>query len=173
MKGPSKELCNDTCPARIRLPPGHFGQRRSLSETVRVQLLRAGAKLPFRATETASGFDVYACLDGGSVRLGAHPTLVPTGIAMEIPPGFDAQLRPRSGLGARGVLTTFGTIDADFRGELRVNMYTMSAEIEHTVYDGDRIGQIVISCLADVVFEQALVLSETRRGAGGHGSTGR
>ncbi|HXU25269.1 MAG TPA: dUTP diphosphatase [Tepidiformaceae bacterium] len=144
-----------------------------MSETVRVQLLRAGAKLPFRASETASGFDVYACLDGGSVPLGARPTLVPTGIALEIPPGLDVQLRPRSGLGARGVITTFGTIDADFRGELRVNMYTMSDAIEHTVYDGDRIGQLVVSRLADVAFEQALVLSETRRGNGGHGSTGR
>ncbi|MGH2634524.1 MAG: dUTP diphosphatase [Tepidiformaceae bacterium] len=144
-----------------------------MTEVLRVQILRAGAKPPFRASETASGFDVYACLDGGSVPLGAHPTLVPTGIALEIPPGLDVQLRPRSGLAAKGVLTTFGTIDADFRGELRCNMYTMAPDIEHTVYDGDRIGQIVVTRLADVVFEQALVLSETRRGSGGHGSTGR
>lgn len=143
------------------------------TDTIRVQLLRPGARLPFRASDAASGFDVFACLDGGSVPLGTHPTLVPTGIALEIPPGLDVQLRPRSGLGAKGVLTTFGTIDADFRGELRVNMYTMAGDVQHTVHDGDRIGQIVVSRLQDVVFEQALVLSETRRGSGGHGSTGR
>lgn len=144
-----------------------------MSETIRVQLLRPGARLPVRATEGASGYDIYACLGGGAVRLGPHPTIVPTGIAVEMPPGLDAQLRPRSGLGAKGVLATFGTIDADFRGELKVTMYTMAADIEHIVQDGDRIGQLVITRLVSVNFDPALVLSETRRGLGGHGSTGR
>ncbi len=144
-----------------------------MSETIRVQILRPGARLPVRATDGASGYDVYACLSGGAVRLGPHPTLVPTGIAIEVPPGLDAQLRPRSGLGTKGVLATFGTIDADFRGELKVNMYTMAADIEHVVQDGDRIGQLVITQLATVEFAPALVLSETRRGEAGHGSTGR
>lgn len=146
-----------------------------MAELIRVQLLRPGARLPFRATEFASGYDLFACLDEGTagVVLGPHPTMVPTGIAIEIPPGLDVQVRPRSGLGARGVLATFGTVDADYRGELMVNLYTMSPVIQHTIHDGDRIAQIVISRLAEVDFEQALMLSETVRGAGGHGSTGR
>ncbi len=142
-------------------------------ETVRVKLLRPGAKMPHRATEWASGLDLYACLQSGGVKLGPHPTLIPTGIAMEVPPGFDAQLRPRSGLGAKGVLSTFGTLDADYRGELRVNMYTMSADVEHTVEDGDRIAQLVITRLVDFDLVEATELSDTVRGEGGHGSTGR
>jgi dUTP pyrophosphatase len=142
-------------------------------EVLRVKLLRPGARMPHRATALASGFDIYACLDGGSVALGPHSTLVPTGIAIEVPLGLDAQLRPRSGLGAKGVLSTFGTLDADYRGEIRVNMYTMSSDIHHTVEDGDRIGQLVITRLAEVAFELAAELTPTARGSGGHGSTGR
>jgi dUTP pyrophosphatase len=98
---------------------------------------------------------------------------VPTGIALEVPAGLDAQLRPRSGLAAKGVLATLGTLDADYRGELKINLYTMNAEIEHTVQDGDRIAQLVVTRLADVAFEAVVELSDTARGAGGHGSTGR
>lgn len=144
-----------------------------MAELIRVQLLRPGARLPIRATEIASGYDLHACIEGpAGIVLGPHPTLVPTGIAIEIPPGLDLQVRPRSGLGAKGVLATFGTVDADYRGELMVNLYTMSPVIQHTIHDGDRIAQIVVSRLAEVDFEQALMLSETLRGTGGHGSTG-
>jgi dUTP pyrophosphatase len=144
-----------------------------MAELIRVQLLRPGARLPVRATESASGYDLYACIEGpAGIVLGPHPTLVPTGIAIEIPRGLDLQVRPRSGLGAKGVLATFGTVDADYRGELMVNLYTMSPVIQHTIHDGDRIAQIVVSRLAEVDFEQALMLSETLRGTGGHGSTG-
>jgi dUTP pyrophosphatase len=140
---------------------------------VRVKLLRTGAKLPVRATEFASGFDLYACLPEGPVFVGQHPVLVATGIAMEAPPGFDAQVRPRSGLARQGVLCTYGTLDADYRGELMVTLYTVAPDIEHTVHDGDRIAQLVISRLVDVELLEAAELSETVRGAGGHGSTGR
>lgn len=144
-----------------------------MSDTIRVQLLRAGARMPFRATELASGFDIFACLEGGKVRIGQRPVVVPTGLAMEVPPGLDAQFRPRSGLARQGILATFGTLDADYRGEILITLYSVAPDIEHTVQDGDRIAQLVITRLADVQFEQALVLSETVRGAGGHGSTGR
>jgi dUTP pyrophosphatase len=140
---------------------------------VRVKLLRPGAKLTVRATEFASGFDLYACLPEGPVFVGQHPVLVATGIAMEVPPGFDAQVRPRSGLARQGVLCTYGTLDADYRGELMVTLYTVAPDIEHTVHDGDRIAQLVISRLVDVELLEAAELSETVRGAGGHGSTGR
>ena len=91
--------------------------------TVRVKLLRDGARVPTRATELASGFDLSACITG-PVAIGNRPVLVPTGIALEIPPGVDAQVRPRSGLARNGVLCTFGTIDADYRGELLVTRRT-------------------------------------------------
>lgn len=144
-----------------------------MSEPIRVQLLRAGAQLPFRATELSSGYDIHACLEDGPVVVTQRPVVIPTGLAMEVPPGLDAQFRPRSGLARQGILSTFGTLDADYRGEIMITLYSLSPEIAHTVEHGDRIAQLVVARLVDVEFEQALVLSETVRGAGGHGSTGR
>jgi dUTP pyrophosphatase len=139
---------------------------------VRVKRLRPSAKLPFRATAHSSGFDLHACVVE-PVVLGQRPKLVGTGLAMEVPPGFDAQIRPRSGLAKQGVLCTFGTLDADYRGELMIALYTTAPDVTYVVSDGDRIAQIVITRLADVTFEEADELSDTGRGAGGHGSTGR
>lgn len=140
--------------------------------TVRAKLMRPGAKLPYRATASASGFDLFACLDA-PVALSQVPQVVGVGVAMEVPEGYDAQIRPRSGLGRKGVIATFGTLDADYRGELLITLYTTSPEIEHTIHDGDRIAQLVITRLVDVAFEEVAELSDTQRGAGGHGSTGR
>ena len=142
------------------------------AQIVRVKRLRE-AQLPFRATELASGFDIHASLPGGPVTLSQVPALIPTGIAMEVPAGLDAQLRPRSGLAKLGVLATYGTLDADYRGELMIALYTTSPAIDYTVRDGDRIAQLVITRLAEVVFEEADELTATGRGAGGYGSTGR
>ena len=142
-------------------------------ETIRVQLLRPGAKLPFRATELSSGYDIHACLEDGPVVIGQRPVMIPTGLAMEVPPGLDAQFRPRSGLARQGILATFGTLDADYRGEIMITLYSVAPDITHTVQDGDRIAQLVVTRLAAVAFEAAAALSETTRGAGGHGSTGR
>lgn len=142
-------------------------------ETIRVQLLRPSAKLPFRATALSSGYDIHACLEDGPVTVGQHPVAIPTGLAMEVPPGLDAQFRPRSGLARQGILSTFGTLDADYRGEVMITLYAVAPGISHTVEHGDRIAQLVVARLVEVEFERALVLSETSRGAGGHGSTGR
>jgi dUTP pyrophosphatase len=144
-----------------------------MTDRVLAKLLRPGARLPVRATEAASGFDLHACLPDGSVSVGQHPVVIATGIAMEVPVGLDAQIRPRSGLARKGVLCTFGTLDADYRGELMVTLYTVAPDIEHTIEDGDRIAQIVFTRLADVELAQAAELSDTARGTGGHGSTGR
>ena len=144
-----------------------------MSETVRVKLLREGARLPQRATAAASGYDIHACLQGLNVTLSQTPTLVPTGLALEVPPGFDAQLRPRSGLARQGILATFGTLDADYRGELMIALYCTAPGVQYTVHDGDRIAQLVVARLADISFEVADHLSDTARGEGGHGSTGR
>lgn len=142
-------------------------------ETIRVQLLRPGARLPARATEGSSGFDLFACTGGAEIAVSQEPVLVPTGIAIEAPPGFDVQVRPRSGLARQGVIAAFGTIDADYRGEVLVTLYTTSPDVRYTVRDGDRIAQLVVARLADVRFEVAEALAATARGSGGHGSTGR
>jgi dUTP pyrophosphatase len=139
---------------------------------VRVKRLHQGARLPERATEAATGYDLYACLDS-PLTVGQEPVRVPTGVAIEIEPGYDVQIRPRSGLSAKGVMVTYGTIDADYRGELLVSMYTLPYRGPHEVNDGDRIAQLVISHAVAAEIIVADELSETARGAGGHGSTGR
>ena len=139
---------------------------------VRVKALRASARIPERATEGATGFDLYACIEG-ELEIGQTPVRVPTGIAIETPPGLDVQIRPRSGLSAQGVLATLGTIDADYRGELLVTMYVLPYRGPHVVHNGDRIAQLVIGRVAEVTLEPADELSTTARDTGGHGSTGR
>ena len=141
-------------------------------EKVEVRLLNDDSAIPRSFSESASGYDLYAYLPGGSVQIGQEPTRIPTGIALAAPPGIDVQIRPRSGLSSKGVLTTFGTVDADYRGELFVTMYAVSPKIRHTVQHGDRIAQLVFSQLALVHFEATESLSDTVRGSGGHGSTG-
>ncbi len=143
------------------------------SETVRVKRLHPAARMPARATEGATGYDIYACLPDGDLTVGALPVRVPTGIALEAPPGLDVQVRPRSGLSAQGVMVTFGTIDSDYRGELLVTMYTLPGREPHTIRHGDRIAQLVIGRVAETVLVEADELSPTSRAAGGHGSTGR
>ena len=138
-----------------------------------MRLLREGARLPGRASAGASGFDLYACLPDGPVTVGNAPVLVPTGIALAVPPGLDAQVRPRSGLASRGLLATFGTLDADYRGELFVTLHAVVPGARHVVRHGDRVAQLVVARLAAVDFAVHETLPPTARGAGGHGSTGR
>ena len=141
---------------------------------LKVKRLHPAAILPRRSTPGASGLDLYACLDDpGCVTLDRHPMLIGTGIALEIPPGFDVQVRPRSGLSARGVGVAFGTIDSDYRGEIKVTMYLFGETDSFEVRHGDRIAQLVITRLADLPIEEVPDLSPTERGSGGHGSTGR
>jgi dUTP pyrophosphatase len=144
-----------------------------MSPQLKVKLLRPGAALPRRATPGASGYDLYACIEDGHVDLGPDVTLVPTGIAVEAPIGFDLQVRPRSGLGRQGVNVVFGTIDSDYRGEVLVSMYTFGSRGTYRVNHGDRIAQLVVSRLVDMEAVEAAELSPSLREAGGHGSTGR
>ncbi len=139
---------------------------------LKIKKLHPSASLPQRGSQYASGFDLFACLQEGSIMLGKQPKLIGTGIAMEIPPGYDVQVRPRSGLSARGVGVTFGTIDSDYRGEIMVTMYLYGEGSSFEIKHGDRIAQLVIGKLADVSIEEADELSSTERGSGGHGSTG-
>ena len=140
--------------------------------TLKVRRLHPEAQLPPRATEGASGLDLHACLPDGDIVLGPDPQRVATGIAIEFPPGFDAQIRPRSGLSLKGVNVAFGTIDSDYRGELLVTMWVFGSKTAHTISHGDRIAQLVLAPLAEAAVVEVEELSESERGAGGHGSTG-
>jgi len=142
---------------------------------LKIKKLRPNARLPRRATPGSTGLDVFACIDGdGKLTLeGTQPKLVPTGIAIEVPAGYDVQIRPRSGLSARGVGVTFGTIDSDYRGEILVTMYLFSPGSTFEIKHGDRIAQMVISRIADLPLVEVEELTPTKRGAGGHGSTGK
>ena len=141
---------------------------------LKVKKLRPEAKLPRRATTGATGFDLHSCIDdGGSIQLNPTPKLIGTGIAIEVPPGYDAQIRPRSGLSAKGVGVTLGTVDSDYRGEVMVTMYMLMTGSSFEIKHGDRIAQLVIHKLANVKVIETTELSTTERGTGGHGSTGR
>ena len=143
------------------------------SMSARVRLLRPGAQLPRQHSASASGYDLHACLDGGTLEVGTSPTRVPTGIAMAVSAGLDVQIRPRSGLAARGVLAVLGTLDADYRGELFVTLYCLPEPGRYVVEDGERIAQLVVAQLAPAELELVDDLDATARGTGGHGSTGR
>lgn len=140
--------------------------------TLRVLRLRPGARLPVRSTPSATGFDLHACL-AAPVTLGPTPQRVSTGIAIEFPPGLDVQVRPRSGLSSKGVGVALGTIDADYRGEVLVTMWTFGELQSYELQPGDRIAQLIITQLAPVAVVEVSELSPTSRGGGGHGSTGR
>lgn len=139
---------------------------------LKVCRLHPEARMPRRATAHASGFDLYACLPEGPVTVGPDPVLIPTGIALEFPEGYDVQVRPRSGLARQGVLVVLGTIDADYRGEVFVTLHVIGNRPPFTVRHGDRIAQLVVVALAPVALCEVTELTPTERGAGGHGSTG-
>jgi dUTP pyrophosphatase len=141
---------------------------------IKVKLLRKGARMPEHATAGSSGLDLYACVgEPGYLELNQDVTLVPTGIVIEAPEGYDLQIRPRSGLTRRGVDVILGTLDSDYRGEVFVSMRTFGSLQSYRIQDGDRIAQLVVSRVESPALVQVEELSESRRGAGGHGSTGR
>ena len=146
---------------------------------MRVRLVRDGAALPEYKTEHAAGMDLAACPeDGAPIEIApGGVAVVPTGLVIAVPVGFEAQVRPRSGLAARFAVTVVnapGTIDADYRGEVKVPLINHGRE-PFVVEAGMRIAQMVIAPVARVGLEEVDDLSElgqTQRGAGGFGSTG-
>ena len=141
---------------------------------LKVKKLSPEAQLPHRATASSTGLDLFACIGiDNAIRLDSTPRLIGTGIAIEFPPGYDVQIRPRSGLSLKGVGVTLGTIDSDYRGEVMVTMYMITPGSSFEIKHGDRIAQLVINKLADVKVVDTIKLSPTKRGSGGHGSTGR
>jgi len=146
---------------------------------VRVRVARvAGAEdlpLPHYATDGAAGADLAAAVEGELVIEPGARSLVPTGVRLELPPGYEAQVRPRSGLALHhGVIlpNAPGTIDCDYRGEVAVILLNAGRE-PFTVKRGDRIAQLVVAPVTRVRWEEAGRLGETPRGAGGFGHTGR
>ncbi len=130
--------------------------------------------LPNYETGASAGMDLRANLDEPIQMKPMERVLVPTGLFIELPVGYEAQIRPRSGLAIKKgitVLNSPGTIDADYRGEIRVILINLSQE-NFDIHDGDRIAQMIISSHEQVQWVQAEVLNETQRGAGGFGHTG-
>ena len=131
--------------------------------------------LPQYATENSAGMDLCAALDEDLVVQPGETVLVPTGFAIALPEGYEAQVRPRSGLAIKhqiGILNSPGTIDADYRGEVRV-ILTNFGKNDFVIRRGDRIAQLVVAPYTRVVWEEQEFLSETTRGTGGFGHTGR
>jgi 2-C-methyl-D-erythritol 2,4-cyclodiphosphate synthase len=131
--------------------------------------------LPAYATADAAGMDIRANIEAPLALAPLERVLVPTGLYMELPRGYEAQLRPRSGLAIKQGLTllnTPGTIDADYRGEIKIIMINLSQEVQ-TIEPGDRIAQMVIAPCMQAQVYSVTELSETERGAGGFGHTGK
>ena len=130
--------------------------------------------LPAYATSLAAGVDLCAAIDADITLKTLERTLIPTGIALALPAGYEAQVRPRSGLALKNgisLVNTPGTIDADYRGEIKVILINLGAEA-FTITRGMRIAQMVIAPVSQVNFQPVESLDETARGAGGFGSTG-
>lgn len=131
--------------------------------------------LPKYQTELSAGMDLFAHLEEEITLKSLERKLIPTGLFLEIPAGFEAQVRPRSGLAIKNgisVLNSPGTIDADYRGEIGVILVNLSPE-NFTIKNGDRIAQMVIAKYESITWENAEEISETARGEGGFGSTSK
>ena len=131
--------------------------------------------IPAKATGKAAGFDLSAAITANqSVQPGAF-SLIPTGIAVSIPPGYEGQVRPRSGLALKhglSILNTPGTIDSDYRGEVKVIIINFGSK-PYTINRGERIAQLVIAAVPEVSLEEVSDLEDTPRGQGGFGHTGK
>ncbi len=161
----------------------HNKDMREMTVSIQIQWLDGAdpsIKLPSYETEHAAGADVRANFppelrDAGVALDPGVRALIPTGFAMEIPPGYEVQVRPRSGLALKhgiSMVNTPGTIDADYRGPIGILLINHGEETFHVTH-GERIGQMVVAPVVQGRFATTDSLSETRRGTGGFGSTGR
>jgi dUTP pyrophosphatase len=133
-----------------------------------------GLPIPHYQTDHSAGVDLYAAVENEAVIDAGTWKLVPTGIAIAIPEGYEGQVRPRSGLALKhgiGMLNAPGTIDADYRGEISVILFNFS-DTPYPIRRGDRIAQLVFAKLEKAAFVKVDALTETVRGAGGFGHTG-
>ncbi|SHF70443.1 dUTP pyrophosphatase [Salegentibacter echinorum] len=136
---------------------------------------KSSHNLPNYETEASAGMDLRANISEAVTLKPLERAIVKTGLFIELPVGFEAQVRPRSGLAAKKgitVLNSPGTIDADYRGEIGIILVNLSNE-EYTIENGERIAQMVIAKHEHISWQEVEVLGETTRGAGGFGSTGK
>lgn len=142
---------------------------------IQVNILNtSGNPDPYYATELSAGMDLHAANEEEFLLRPLQRALIPTGLFIELPAGYEAQIRPRSGLAYRHgitVLNSPGTIDADYRGEIKVLLVNLGSE-PFMIQKGERIAQMVVAKHERVAFAKAEVLGETERGAGGFGHTG-
>ena len=142
---------------------------------IQIKVINKGhQQLPAYATSQSAGMDLRANIDTPIVLQPMERRLIPTGLHIALPAGFEAQVRPRSGLALKHGITMLnspGTIDADYRGELKIILVNLS-DTPFTVYDGDRIAQLVVTSYARVEWQPVDGLDETARGCGGFGHTG-
>jgi dUTP pyrophosphatase len=153
--------------------PGPVGEQPSAALAVGVRLLHRQARLPAYAKSGDAGADLHSVAE---VTLGpGERVLVPTGIAMAIPPGWVGLVHPRSGLAARhgiGMVNAPGTIDSGYRGEILVNLVNLDPRDAFTIHPGDRIAQLLLQEVATVAFFATESLPDSERGDTGHGSSG-
>lgn len=143
---------------------------------VQIKIINRSANpLPDYATTGSSGMDIRASLETPLVLKPMERVLAPTGLFIELPDGYEAQIRPRSGMAIKQGITclnTPGTIDADYRGEIKIILINLS-EQEQVIHPGDRIAQMIIQRTEKAVWVEAEILNETARAAGGFGHTGK
>ena len=140
---------------------------------VKIQKIDKFAKLPHRMSTHAAGYDLYSCHQQNILLKKGEVKLVPTGIAISLPAGYEAQIRPRSGLAIKhgiGVLNAPGTIDADYRGEIKIILFNYGKE-DFIITPGTRVAQMIIAKHEIVDFAVTEKLDETTRGSGGFGHT--
>ncbi|MCD6213565.1 MAG: dUTP diphosphatase [Candidatus Desulfofervidus sp.] len=141
---------------------------------VKIKYLRQGINLPTYMTPQAAGMDIFAAIEYPISLSSGEIILVPTGIAIALPPGFEAQVRPRSGLATQYGVTLInspGTIDADYRGEIKVALINLGKNT-YTIHPGERIAQLVIAPVIKAEWEIVSELPPSQRGSGGFGHTG-
>ena len=146
-----------------------------MTANVAIHLLREGAQMPTYGSAEAAGADLYACLENDVTVQPGETVMIPTGVAMELPQGLVGLVYARSGLAAKRGLAPankVGVIDSDYRGEIMVALHNHGAAAQ-TVAHGERVAQLVIAPYVTAQFRQVETLSETARGEGGFGSTGK
>ena len=145
-------------------------------EKITVKIINHSSNpLPSYATHGAAGMDLKAYLNAPLILQPMQRAAVPTGLFIELPEGFEAQIRPRSGLALKHGITclnTPGTIDADYRGEIKIILINLSQELQ-TIQHGDRIAQMIVNKVTAVEWQPVVEINETHRGKGGFGHTGK
>jgi len=141
-------------------------------DTVKVHLISERAEVPKKATPSAAGYDLVAIQD--AILMPMTPTLISTGIVLELPDNYEAQIRSRSGLSLKGIVVAngIGTVDADYRGHVKVMLINFNNE-PYEIKAGDRIAQMVFNVIPDTTLIEVDEVSSTHRGIGGFGSTGK